>query len=489
MARVNARARGASLANAFREIASARVIPKRLRCMRARFIGILLTAVARAGPFRIVFDQCATSAHVYRHLHGARRSLDRRRSTLFSGKVFQVKRLASECGRPVTGPRRAFTHSGRFCLPARQSEGSALKLLTQPNDGIEPLLAAIKSAKKSIDILIFRMDWKELEAALKAASGKGVAVRALIAHTNRGGESKLRNLETRFLEAGITVGRTADDLIRYHGKMLIVDRRTLYLLSFNFVHMDIDHSRGFGIVTRNAKVVQEAVKLFEADLNRQPYTASVNAFVVSPANARKQLSAFIKQARKQLLIYDPKIADKRIMHLLEDHAKAGVDIKIIGSIAARSSNLAVSPLTSMRLHTRTIIRDGRQAFVGSQSLREPELDLRREIGIIVRDSKVVKELLSTFDKDWESTGFDEARDTVKKDAGAEHPEATAKTIRALAKEMPPLRTTLKKAIKQAVKRAGTEALSNGEMKSTVKDAVKKAVKEAVKEMVQEERDI
>ena len=44
----------------------------------------------------------------------------------------------------------------------------------------------------------------------------------------------------------------------------------------------------------------------------------------------------------------------------------------------------------MRLHTRTIIRDGRQAFVGSQSLRQPELDSRREIGIIVRDVKAVK---------------------------------------------------------------------------------------------------
>jgi phosphatidylserine/phosphatidylglycerophosphate/cardiolipin synthase-like enzyme len=369
-----------------------------------------------------------------------------------------------------------------------QFEGFILKLLIQPHDGVAPLLAGIKGAKKSIDILIFRMDWKELETALKAASSQGIAVRALIAHTNRGGEPKLRNLETRFLEAGITVGRTADDLIRYHGKMMIVDRRTLFLLSFNFVHMDIDHSRGFGIVTKSAKVVQEAVKLFEADLNRQTYSAGLNALVVSPANARKQLSTFIKQARKQLLIYDPKIADPQIMRLLEDHAKAGLDIKIIGSVSARSANLPVAPLTSMRLHTRTIIRDGSQAFVGSQSLRQPELDSRREIGMIVRDSKAVNLLLATFEKDWVSTGFDEARDAVKKEAPAARPETTAKAARALAKEMPPLKTTLKKAIKQAVARAGKDALANGELKSTVKHAVKSAVKEAVKEMVHGQQD-
>lgn len=329
------------------------------------------------------------------------------------------------------------------------------------------------------------MDCKEIETALKTASERGIAVRALIAHTNRGGQSKLRAMETRFLEAGITVGRTADDLVRYHGKMMIIDRRTLFLLSFNFVHMDIDHSRGFGIVTRSVKIVQEAVRLFEADLTRKTYKAGLSAFVVSPANARKQLSAFVKQAKKQLLIYDPKIADKEILRLLEDRAKAGLDIKIIGSTAARSANLQVAPLTSMRLHTRTIIRDGRQAFVGSQSLRRPELDSRREIGIIVRDAKTVTALLSTFEKDWKSTGFDEARDAGKTSAAAGAPQTTAKANRALVKEMPPLKTSLKKAIRQAVTRAGKEALAHGELKATVKHAVKVAVKEAVKEMAEE----
>jgi cardiolipin synthase A/B len=58
----------------------------------------------------------------------------------------------------------------------------------------------------------------------------------------------------------------------------------------------------------------------------------------------------------------------------------------------------------MRLHTRTIIRDGRQSFIGSQSLRKQELDARREVGIIFRDSNVVKRLLATFEVDWAASG-------------------------------------------------------------------------------------
>jgi cardiolipin synthase len=65
-----------------------------------------------------------------------------------------------------------------------------LKLLTQPHDGVAPLVSAIKSARKSVDIVIFRFDRAELEAALKAAVGGGISVSALIAYANRGGKKK-----------------------------------------------------------------------------------------------------------------------------------------------------------------------------------------------------------------------------------------------------------------------------------------------------------
>ena len=104
-----------------------------------------------------------------------------------------------------------------------------MKLIIQPDDGVTPLVQAVKNAKKTIDIVIFRFDRLELEKALEAAVARGVVVRALIAHTNRGGEKMLRKLELRLLDAGVTVARTADDLPRYHGKMMIVDD-TLHVL-------------------------------------------------------------------------------------------------------------------------------------------------------------------------------------------------------------------------------------------------------------------
>jgi phosphatidylserine/phosphatidylglycerophosphate/cardiolipin synthase-like enzyme len=54
----------------------------------------------------------------------------------------------------------------------------------------------------------------------------------------------------------------------------------------------------------------------------------------------------------------------------------------------------------VRLHVRAIGRDGRRAFIGSQSLRKLELDERREVGIVIRDRKVVRKVEKVFNDDW-----------------------------------------------------------------------------------------
>src|SRR5712691_188855 len=214
-----------------------------------------------------------------------------------------------------------------------------MRLLLQPGDGLMPLVQGINGAKNRVEIVIFRFDLSEIERALASAVKRGVFVHALIAHLNRSGEDGLRELEMRLLAAGVTVARTANDLTRYHGKLMIIDRRELYLLAFNFTYLDIERSRSFGIITSNRRLVHEAVRLFEADSKRHLYEPGLSALVVSPANARKQISSFIKGAKTKLLIYDPTISDPVMIRLLEERFKAGVEIKIIGRLTQRSARL------------------------------------------------------------------------------------------------------------------------------------------------------
>jgi phosphatidylserine/phosphatidylglycerophosphate/cardiolipin synthase-like enzyme len=197
------------------------------------------------------------------------------------------------------------------------------------------------------------------------------------------------------LGAGATVDRTGDDFVRYHGKLMIVDRATVLVLGYNYTRLDMTKSRSFGIVTTNRKAVQDAVKLFKADCTRHPYVAcrgdgtagSDGSLVISPVHARAQLSAFITKAKTQLLIYDPKVSDVRIIQLLKERAKAGVDIRIIGKVGGHGHDLA------------------HQKYPGA----------------------LVKEMIATFEGDWAQTALgreqDEQRDTD--DTGVEPPVTLA----------------------------------------------------------------
>lgn len=285
-----------------------------------------------------------------------------------------------------------------------------MKLIIQPEDGLAPVVRIVRKAKKTIDLAIFRFDRTELEEALGAAVDRGVVVRALIAHTNRGGEKTLRKLELRLLRAGISVARTADDLPRYHGKFMVVDA-VLHLFGFNYTKLDIEGSRSFGLITSDKKVVKEAVSLFEADSTRQPYVPSDPRLVVSPETSRARLAAFIKAAKKQLLIYDQNVTDNAIQKILQERATAGVEIRVLGRVEKNLQGIDRRKLARLRLHVRAIIRDGAAAFVGSQSLRKLELDGRREVGLIMTNTRIAKKMQAVFEADWEASAQGKATAT------------------------------------------------------------------------------
>ena len=278
-----------------------------------------------------------------------------------------------------------------------------MKLLVQPDDGVGPVLEAIERADTSLDLYVFRLAHPKVKRALASAVSRGVVVRALIAHVTADGSVALRKLESELLGMGVTVSRTAEDLIRYHGKVLIRDRTNLYVLGYNLTRRDIAHARSFGIATRQKSLVAEAIRLFEADFDRQLYTPRLDQFVVSPFNSRASILSLIEEAREQLLIYEPRLTDRLIQKALEQRAMAGINVRIISKVAKNANAVQVAAYPGERMHVRAIVQDSRRVFIGSQGLRRAELDRRREVGVIVDDKDVVRGVTRIFEKDWVET--------------------------------------------------------------------------------------
>lgn len=354
-----------------------------------------------------------------------------------------------------------------------------MKLILQPDDGVDALLQGIDNARRSIEIAIFRFDRSDIQRALENAAERGVRVHALIANKNRGGEDRLRQLETDLLRAGIEVARTADDFLRYHYKFMVVDQETLYLLTFNYTYLDISRTRSFGIVARNLELVREARRLFEADLRRQRYVPANPSLIVSPTNARHELSRFIRGAEEQLLIYDPEISDPAMIRILRERAKEGVDIRIIGRIRKDSPRLGPHGLMKMRFHTRAILRDGHEAFVGSQSLREAELDRRRELGMILHDREVVKGMLKAFEQDWATLA------SPADEAQQEKPttfRTIKRTAKALVRDLPP-EPLVEQALKNAIRDIPEARLARHKFEHHLEESVRQAIEDAVSQAV------
>jgi phosphatidylserine/phosphatidylglycerophosphate/cardiolipin synthase-like enzyme len=126
--------------------------------------------------------------------------------------------------------------------------------------------------------------------------------------------------------------------------------------------------------------------------------------VVSPQNARRRLTRFLRKAKISLDIYDPSVTDDGLIRVMKELAVKGVAIRILGKLEKKwqGNDFDARPFPG-RLHVRAIVRDGRRAFVGSQSLRKLELDERREVGLIVREVQVVKDIQRVFEQDWALT--------------------------------------------------------------------------------------
>jgi hypothetical protein len=68
------------------------------------------------------------------------------------------------------------------------------------------------------------------------------------------------------------------------------------------------------------------------------------------------------------------ISDREMLRILRDRTETGLAVRIVWSTAR---DFYARDLSRLPLHTRAIIRDGEQAFIGSLSLRSQELDDHR----------------------------------------------------------------------------------------------------------------
>ena len=302
-----------------------------------------------------------------------------------------------------------------------------LSIVTEPDDGILPVLHMINGASLSLDLVMYELDDTQIEFALAADERRGVAVRVILSGGYNGATSTMNAVAYDFLIAhGVPVRYSPAYFSLTHEKSLVVDNARALIMTFNLVSKYYVTGRDFGIVDADRRDIAAMEDTFEDDWNGAAANDSGGAsmggnngdggddLLWSPGS-EESLLGLINGAKKSLYIYNEEMADADVTKALIDAARRGIAVYVdmtgssewkwefaeLATAGAHVRTYADADNASLYIHAKMVMADGTRAFVGSENFSAASLGENRELGIMTSDRNVIAGLMKTFTADWQ----------------------------------------------------------------------------------------
>jgi phosphatidylserine/phosphatidylglycerophosphate/cardiolipin synthase-like enzyme len=336
--------------------------------------------------------------------------------------MFELVRRRSDGGQPLLAILCSIviaSVAGGSVAPsaaaATSPPSSALTLLTEPKDGVAPILSAIRHAHHQIDLVMYENEGKRIDAALAAADHRGVHVRVLLSNGYYGmpGTPKSDNQAAyQYFEARrVPVRWSPAYFALTHQKTLVVDG-VAYILTFNFTPQYYATSRDFGLIDTLGGDVRAIEKTFDADWSKRRIASQNGADLVWSPGSRPALIKLIRSAHGWLDIYNEEMNATRIESALESDARRGVNVRItmtassswsaaFARLTAAGVHVHLYPATARALyiHAKMILTPS-QVFLGSENFSESSMSDNRELGLITSSKPIRTALSRTFNGDY-----------------------------------------------------------------------------------------
>jgi cardiolipin synthase len=288
------------------------------------------------------------------------------------------------------------------------SEG--LALITEPQDGIQPVLDLIDGAHHSIDMTMYELDDLTVEKALATKAAAGVNVRVLLQRGEDGNAEAMAYLTAHHVPVRYASARFA----LTHQKSIVIDGEVALVMTFNLTPRYYATSRDFGVFDRQRPDVDSIEATFDSDWDGGGSTKSSDGtgdLLWSPG-AEPRLLALIEGAHHSLQIENEEMDDSTITDALCAAAKRGVNIEVtmtyqpewraafewLDACGARVHVYQES--ASLYIHAKVIIADGKTAYIGSENFSKQSFRYNRELGIITDNHQIVASTGETFSSDF-----------------------------------------------------------------------------------------
>jgi phosphatidylserine/phosphatidylglycerophosphate/cardiolipin synthase-like enzyme len=304
------------------------------------------------------------------------------------------------------------------------------RVIVQPDDGVQPVRDFLASAQKSLLIKQFTFTEPSLVAAVIERHRAGVAVRVMLNPARSGGDRANDETFERFSAAGVNVQWSNPTFYVTHEKSIVVDETAALVATFNLCEKYFTLTRDYGVITTDAEHVAQIVEVFDADWSHTDWEPSqYHGLLWSNSNSRYHMAKFIDTAEHRLRIQHPKYVDAVILDHIAAAVGRGVNVHvlcggkhgisdwdILDTFASlrtlRRFGAKVRKQKNLRVHAKLVIVDDHEALVGSMNIDRSAFDLRRELGVMVKDPDAVAQLSQVFDADWETSHHYEPPDPL-----------------------------------------------------------------------------
>jgi phosphatidylserine/phosphatidylglycerophosphate/cardiolipin synthase-like enzyme len=284
---------------------------------------------------------------------------------------------------------------------------------TEPQAGYGFLDAAIDGARRSIDVSMYELSDPTIEHDLVAKARAGVSVRVLLNSDYDGRDEN--TAAANLLRAGSAHVAWAPAGTIFHAKYVVIDDRTAYIGTGNFVAYDYSSTRDFWVQDSNPSDVAAIANTFGADFaSRGDAPRDSGGLVWSPGST-SALIALIESARSSVLVENEEMDSPAIERALASDARRGVDVKVVMTYSSEWSSalnalahagVHVSLLNSSQvyIHAKVICVDCNASagtvFIGSENFSTSSLSYNRELGVVTTSLNAIHAVLSAVEGDY-----------------------------------------------------------------------------------------
>lgn len=291
-------------------------------------------------------------------------------------------------------------------------------VLVQPDDGVQPVVELIGTARQAIAIKQFTFTHPALLDAVLVAKQSGIAVRVMLNPHRSSGDRANDAAFERLKAGGIDIEWSNPRFAVTHEKSMVIDDRVALIATFNFCEKYFSQTRDYGLIIEDQRVITEILACFHADWSRETFHPQAeSALLWSNSNSRRLMSNFIDSARERLDVQHPKFVDATILDRLVQARSRGVHIRVLcggrhgisewdvlDTFASLRTlqrlDVRVHKQKNLRLHAKLLLADHKRALVGSMNIDRSAFDLRRELGLILSNPETVRSLEKAFERDW-----------------------------------------------------------------------------------------